>query len=93
MSQRLQDILAENGYRHVLEIGDVVCAVTKFAFTSGVCVDLDEEGYDRRYCFEHERDAIFALASWDGTGHISGPWIKCKGRNIDLLNPALGASA
>ena len=32
-----------------------------------------------------------ALALWDGQGHPSGPWIKCKGAGVDLLNPSLRA--
>ena len=37
------------------------------------------------------KDALRALLDWDGLGHPAGPWIKCKGAGIDLLNPALTA--
>jgi len=52
-----------------------------------VVVGLDAVGYQRRYCYEHAADARAALMAWDGNGHPSGPWIKCKGAGIDLLNP------
>ena len=31
---------------------------------------------------------LAALAAWDGEEHPGGPWIKCKGAGIDLLNPS-----
>ena len=37
------------------------------------------------------RRALRALRDWAGQGHPSGPWIKCKGAGVDLLNPALTA--
>ncbi len=46
-------------------------------------------GYERRYCFEHEHQARDALLDWDGVDHPGGDWIKCKGIDIDLLNPNL----
>lgn len=66
----------------------VVCGLQSFAFTTGLVVSLDPVGYERRYCYEHEADARRALAQWDGMGHPGGPWIKCKGIGIDLVNPA-----
>lgn len=65
------------------------CALLRFNFTWGLVVGLNESGYARRYCYEHEVDAAVALKSWDGAGHPKGPWIKCKGAGIDLLNPEL----
>jgi len=53
-----------------------------------VVVGLDDVGYQRRYCYEHQLAARAALLAWDGRGHPPGPWIKCKGAGIDLLNPA-----
>lgn len=65
------------------------CAVRRFNFTTAIVVGLDALAYSRRYCYEHAVDAETALAAWDGQDHPSGPWIKCKGAGIDLLNPAL----
>lgn len=47
--------------------------------------------YAGRYCYEHAHEARAALVAWDGVGHPPGPWIKCKGYGIDLLNPELKA--
>lgn len=64
-----------------------LCAIKQFNFTWGVVVGMDPVAYDRRYCYEHGDDAVEALAAWDGADHLPGPWIKCKGAAIDLLNP------
>lgn len=66
------------------------CGVLPFAYTWAVVVNLSPDHYERRYCYEHQEDAIEGLASWPGEGHPSGPWIKCKGAGIDLLNPEIG---
>lgn len=71
-------------------INGVPCGIFKFLFTWGLCVGIDQEGCEKRYCYEHATDAEAALMSWDGQGHPPGPWIKCKGRDgADLLNPEL----
>jgi hypothetical protein len=70
-----------------------VCALSNFLFTIGLMVDIKNDLYERRYCFENYADAKAALNDWDGTGHPDGPWIKCKGVyegvGIDLTNPKL----
>lgn len=81
--------LAANGYTHLREIDGQVCGIQKYIFTWGLVVGLNMASYERRYCYEHEQDALEALSAWNGEGHPSGPWIKCKGDGIDLLNPAL----
>jgi len=67
-----------------------LCGVKRYNFTWGLTVNLDPVGYERRYCYEARADASTSLAEWSGDGHPSGPWIKCKGGGIDLLNPAFG---
>jgi hypothetical protein len=82
--------LAANGYTDIREIpGQGLCGLQKFVFTWGLVVDLSEESYGLRYCFETEAAARAALLAWDGQGHPGGPWIKCKGAGVDLLNPSL----
>lgn len=81
-------VLRTLGYSDLTVKAGVVCGVKSFAFTTGLVVSLDPFGYERRYCYEHEAEARYALAQWDGTGHPGGRWIKCKGAGIDLVNPA-----
>lgn len=81
--------LTDNGYQHLRVVDDLVCCVQRFNFTYGLVVGIDYQGYERRYCYEHEYTARAALDAWDGRGHPTGPWIKCKGAGIDLLNPNL----
>lgn len=85
----LEAFLSEQGYRELRLIGATVCGLHRYNFTVGLVVGLSFEGYQRRYCYEHQDDARVALAGWDGADHPAGPWIKCKGAGIDLLNPAL----
>ncbi|MDM0110220.1 hypothetical protein QTH97_35385 [Variovorax sp. J22R24] len=81
-------MLLASGYTDLRVIEGVQCAVRRFNFTTAIVVDIDPVGYQRRYCYEHGADARAALAAWDGREHPPGPWIKCKGGGVDLLNPA-----
>jgi hypothetical protein len=87
IAPRLAGALLRSGYTDLRALQGQVCAVKQFNFTTAVVVGLDDVGYQRRYCYEHRADAEAALATWDGLEHPSGPWIKCKGAGIDLLNP------
>ncbi|VTY23848.1 Uncharacterised protein [Xylophilus ampelinus] len=82
-------LLEAQGYREIAMRNDLVCAIKDFAFTTALLVGIDPIGYSLRYCYEHAGDAEVALAEWDGTGHPGGPWIKCKGAGVELLNPSL----
>lgn len=86
-TSRLVEVLGASGYTDICVLQGQVCAVKQFNFTTAVVVGLSDVGYQRRYCYEHQADAQAALAAWDGCEHPLGPWIKCKGAGIDLLNP------
>lgn len=86
-ASQLEELLTPSGWTDFCVLQDQVCAVKQFNYTTAVVVGLDDVGYQRRYCYEHRADAQAALAAWDGREHPSGPWIKCKGVGIDLLNP------
>lgn len=88
-TQELHAFLTANGYTDLREIGGRLCGLNRFIFTTGLVVGLDEVGYQVRYCYEHEADARDALEAWDGMGYPSGPWIKAKGLDMDMLNPEL----
>lgn len=77
--ENMQRWLETQGYEHVRQLPNGQWAgLQKMAFTTGLMVGLDEQEYQRRYCYEHETDAFVALAIWDGTGDPQGPWIKEK---------------
>lgn len=84
----LVEMLSSSGYTEIRSLNDQLCAVKQFNYTTALVVGLDDVGYQRRYCYEHRADAQAALLGWDGREHPPGPWIKCKGGGIDLLNPA-----
>ena len=81
--------LEAQGYGGICERNGQLCAIRRFNFTTAIVVGLDPVGYQRRNCVEHAQDARRALAAWNGKDHPGGPWIKCKGAGMDLLNPAL----
>ncbi|OYY33399.1 MULTISPECIES: hypothetical protein [unclassified Polaromonas] len=86
----LQQVVKENGYSEVRDVaGQGRCGLLPFAYAWTIVVGLTPDCYGRRYCFEHQGDASQAFAAWTGQANPSGPWIKCKGAGIDLLNPAL----
>lgn len=88
----LEQELAELGYTGLRRVpAGQLCGLLPFVFTAALVVEVEVSGYGRRYCYEHQADANAALQAWDGQGHPGGPWVKCKGAGIDLLNPALEA--
>jgi len=89
LTPHLKSFLASEGYTSLRVLEGNVCGLHEFAFTTGLMVGLSESSYERRYCFEHAADAIKAIDNWNGKDHPGGPWIKCKGTGIDLLNPNL----
>lgn len=90
MAALLRQVLEAQGYRELRWLGSgELAGLYRFNFTWGLVVGLDPIGYRLRYCFEHLADARAALRTWNGLGHPTGPWIKCKGAGVDLLNPAL----
>ena len=86
-SEDLNHFLLKQGYTDLREVNGVLCGIQRLAFTYGLIVGLDWDGYSHRYCYEHKADALAALNSWNGQGHPSGPWIKLKGIGVDMLNP------
>jgi hypothetical protein len=89
---RLAAFLHAEGSRLIRVVQGQTCALQRFNFTIGPVVGLSLEGYERRHCFETVEGARTALLGWEGTSHPAGPWIKCKGNGIDLLNPELRRS-
>lgn len=85
----LIEMLLKSGYSDICVLQDQLCGVHGFNYTTAVVVGLDPTGYRLRYCYEHRSEAQAAIKAWDGLGHPPGPWIKCKGGGVDLLNPNL----
>jgi hypothetical protein len=75
----LTQYLKTEGYYALTTIDGKLCGLHRFAFTVGLVVGLERTGYERRYCYEAESDALESLLTWDGKDHPSGNWIKCKG--------------
>ena len=85
------EALAEQGFTDLTVRGHAgLCGLKGFNFTWGLVVNFEPFGHERRYCYEREEQARAALRAWDGEGHPPGPWIKCKGARVELLNPEFG---
>jgi len=46
--------------------------LTRLMFTWAILADLDEWGYEDRWCFSSLAGAQLALAAWDGNGEPQG---------------------
>ena len=80
LDNKLETILISEGYfnlKYIINIG--LCGLYRFAFTTGLIININNIGYDGRYCYSTLADAKEALEKWDGTNDPSGPWIKYKG--------------
>ena len=92
-SNRLKELilyraLLKEGYFNIKRYDDIgVCAILKFAFTTGLVVGIDEIGYSGLYCYEHNFDAVKAINRWDGKNDPPGNWIKYKGELGEKRNP------
>lgn len=79
--------LADMGYESIREVpGQGLCALQKFAFTTGIIVGLDSVCYRGRYCYADRAEAQLQLDAWDGQGDPGGAWIKYKGEGGDRSN-------
>lgn len=79
----LRKILEEEGYRDLKLIHGMVCGLQYFAFTVGMCIGLDDSGYEFRYCFRHLIDAQTALETFDFSDDPEG-FIVRKGLGGDF---------
>jgi hypothetical protein len=84
--ERLMEMFRSEGHKEVRELPDGrIIGVLPMLFTHGLYVGMTEYSYDRRYCYENNRDALEAARTWDGKGDPPGPWIKEK--PSDRLGP------
>lgn len=69
----------EMGYTGVLRLEGKIVGIMQFIFTYGICVGLDEYGYEYRFCYHDFPSAATALAEWirDGGDEPTG-YIKRK---------------
>ena len=88
LTKDIEIFLAKQGYTNLKEIDGKICGLARFAFTTGLCVDLDMHGYKYRYCYEQRGAALEALEKYNDTTQLpDGDWIKRKGEGGDMSNP------
>ena len=65
--QEIMTIAQREGYIGVCWIRDRgVCGILRQAYSVGVFYGLCESGYDGRFCFNTELNALLFLKDWDG---------------------------
>jgi hypothetical protein len=64
-----------------------VCCLSIMAYTVAIMYNIDEHGYQARYCYHTLVEASEAFNTWSGQGHPPGNWIKRKGDGRDISNP------
>jgi hypothetical protein len=75
MDEKYRRFLLENGYSNIIEINETQwAAIQNFAFTTAIIVGTigNHAGYEDRWCYAHEADAVEALLTWAGTGKVEG---------------------
>jgi hypothetical protein len=76
-----------DGFKQLPATGEYA-GVRQMGYTGGLHVGLTDAGYAWRYCYPTAKQALEALAVWDGAGDPPGPWIKLKGHpDGDRLGP------
>lgn len=87
------DTLLDFGYRDLTFIpGKGICGLKLFLHSIGLVVDIDEDGYDHRYCYplKYHVRCLIAWEIWKRNGPTEHPddefWIKRKGSN-PIRNP------
>jgi len=76
MTELLEQTLAGHGYTELRVINGMVCGLSRFIYTVGVCYGLDSTGYVGRYCFDTHQNASLFLKDWDG---VSTPEVGIDG--------------
>lgn len=73
-----QDIL-DMGYSLARQTEQGVwLAVMPMLFTVGLFYNIDWIGYECRYCYETNIEAIYDFINWDGVGEPPGNWVAKK---------------
>lgn len=89
MSKELKEFLEDQSYFNIKEIPNKgICALYRFAFTTGLVYDINEIGYKGRYCYSNKSDAVKAIEEWNGESDPQDEnWIKHKGESGEYKNP------
>jgi hypothetical protein len=77
--QERKKFLKDQGYLFVRQLPDGRwIGAHPMITTTGLFVDLDDTGYDYRYCYHSLSEAFLAVQHWDGVDHPPGNWIVRK---------------
>lgn len=90
MNDDILKIAKENNYEHLFYIKNKgICCIARFIFTTAILYNINEIGYEGRYCFHTYKEALASLIYWKENPelkHPPGNWIKHKGE-YEFSNP------
>ncbi|KVO05602.1 hypothetical protein WJ69_23160 [Burkholderia ubonensis] len=76
----LLEHIASQGYTELRELPDgTIVGLGRLLFTTALYVDLDAEGWARRYCFERRADAARELATLQSGDDVPTGFIAQRG--------------
>lgn len=81
--------LETQGYFDLKEVDGKIIGLLKLMYTIAIVVDIDEIGYDYRYCYPY-RNAFHCIAAYKFfklDEEPFGNWAVRKGRDGDYRNP------
>ena len=74
--EELIEFFTSVGYREVRKLPDGnFVGIVPLMFTTGLCIDLNSCGHNKRFCFKKEADALQALANLQSVDDEPTGWI------------------
>lgn len=81
MKTRLEQIAEQGEYEHLRELPDgTIVGIGTLFFTTALYVDLNEYGWERRFCFKDREKAIEELKKLQSCEDLPEGWIARRGR-------------
>lgn len=68
----MEQFLTEQGYYNVCEKNGRLCAMFRFLFTVAIIADIDDNGYENRWCYHDGGLALQEFNAWDGVDEPQG---------------------
>ena len=66
MDKELLLLLKDEGFTSICIRNNKLCGILRFLDTIGVCIDIDEIGWETRYYFDTMKNAELFLSEWTG---------------------------
>jgi hypothetical protein len=76
-----EQITALGDYEHLRELPDgTIAGIGRLMFTTALYIDLNEWGWERRFCFTERGKALEELAKLNSCEDLPEGWVARRGR-------------